>query len=240
MTQAVSARSGRRPAGLDRTVDPVGNLGAETLPARIHELLEDAIISGVHAPGERLHADRLAEQYGVSRIPVREALRSLHAAGWVDIRPRYGVYVRERSEAELIELFEARSVVEAAIATWAATRRNTADLTALRRSVSRSRKAAQRSDESALTESSADFYQRMRAAARNHVLATLSADLQKRARFYFSMVAGDLGRDWVELHAAVAEAVAAGDAEEAARLSRQHILDTGTAVAAALTAERTG
>lgn len=234
MTQTVTARA----AGPARLGESVGSLGAETLPARIHELLEDAIISGVLAPGERLHADRLAKRYGVSRIPVREALRSLHAAGWVEIRPRYGVYVRERSEAELSELFEARSVVEAAIASWAASRRSPADLTALRRSVSRSRRAAQRGDESTLTESSAEFYDRMRSAAGNQVLATLSADLQKRARFYFSMVAGDLGRDWVELHAAVAEAVAAGDAEEAARLSRQHILDTGSAVAAALVVER--
>ena len=236
MTHTVTARSGR----LGRPGEPITNLGAETLPARIHELLEDAIISGVLAPGERLHADRLAEQYGVSRIPVREALRSLHAAGWVEIRPRYGVYVRERSEAELTQLFEARSVVEAAIAGWAASRRSTADLTALRKVVARSRRAAVREDENALTDSSADFYDRMRIAARNDVLGTLSADLQKRARFYFSMVAGDLGRDWVELHAEVADAVAASDSDQAAALSRQHILDTGTAVAAALATNQLG
>ena len=68
------------PAAIPETLD------AGTLPEQIHDILEDAIIQGVFAPGERLHTDRLAARYGVSRIPVREALRSLHEAGWVDIR----------------------------------------------------------------------------------------------------------------------------------------------------------
>ncbi len=207
------------------------SLDAGTLPARIHEILEDAIIMGVFAPGQRLHTDRLAAQYGVSRIPVREAMRSLHEAGWVDIRPRYGAYVRERSGAELTQLFETRAVIEAAVAEWAAERRTDEDLEALRRVVERSRRLLELGDDEALERSGSAFYAAMRAAARNEVLGTLSAELHKRARFYFHMVAGDLGSDWVSLHEQIADLVAQGDAAAAGRLARRHVLDTGEAVA---------
>ena len=207
------------------------SLDAGTLPARIHEILEDAIILGVLAPGQRLHTDCLAAQYGVSRIPVREALRSLHEAGWVDIRPRYGAYVRERSEEELDQLFAARSVIEEAIARWAAERRTSGDVEALLRIVRRSQELLELGDDAALEQSSSDFYAAMRQAARNSVHAVLSTDLHKRARFYFHMIAGDLGSDWVSLHEELADLVARGDAERAGRLARTHVLDTGEAVA---------
>ncbi len=207
------------------------SLDAGTLPERIHEILEDAIIQGVFAPGERLHTDRLAAQYGVSRIPVREAMRSLHEAGWIDIRPRYGAYVRKRSEQEMSQLFEARAVIEAAIAEWAAQRRTAEDLEALRRVVDRSRRLLERGDDAALERSGVDFYAAMRVAAHNDVLGTLSSELHKRARFYFSMIAGDLGSDWVSLHEQLADLVAREDAAGAGRLARQHVLDTGEAVA---------
>ncbi len=207
------------------------SLDAGTLPERIHEILEDAIIQGVFAPGERLHTDRLAAQYGVSRIPVREAMRSLHEAGWIDIRPRYGAYVRKRSEQEMSQLFEARAVIEAAIAEWAAQRRTAEDLDALRRVVERSRRLLEVGDDAALERSGSEFYAAMRVAAHNDVLGTLSTELHKRARFYFSMIAGDLGSDWVSLHEQIADLVARGDGAEAGRLARRHVLDTGEAVA---------
>jgi DNA-binding GntR family transcriptional regulator len=212
-------------------------VGAGTLPAQIHELLEDAIIHGVLEPGQRLQTDKLAARYGVSRIPVREALRSLHEAGWVDIRPRYGVYVRERSEEELQQLFEARSVIEGSIAGWAADRHRTADLRTLRRVVGDSEKAAKRGDEQALDRLGREFYAAMRAAAGNDVVAAVAANLEKRARFYFSMVAGDLGADWVSVHRELLSLVHARDSSGAEALSRRHILDTGRAVAALLAAQ---
>jgi DNA-binding GntR family transcriptional regulator len=209
---------------------PPENFGG-SLPARIHELLEQAIIEGAFKPGTRMHADKIAAQYGVSRIPVREALRSLHEAGWVDIRPRYGVYVRDRSERELKDLFETRSVIEAAIARWAAERRSAADVQQLDRIVGQSRAAAGLDDTTELSRLSSEFYAAMRRAAGNEVMAALSADLEKRARFYFSMVAGDLGADWVAKHERLAALVGAGRSGEAADESRSHILQTGRAVA---------
>ncbi|VEG55032.1 transcriptional regulator [Mycolicibacterium aurum] len=199
-----------------------------TLTTRVHDALETAIIAGELKPGERIHADVLAAQFGMSRIPVREALRSLHEAGWVDIKPRHGVHVRERTAEELGELFEFRAVVEGVVARWAALRRTDADLDLLAARIKESRDA---SDERA---SGAGFYAALRAAARNSVLATTSAALEKRARFYFSTVAHELGEDWRHVHEEVLEHVRAQDADAAERVAHQHIEDTGTAVAALL------
>lgn len=210
-------------------------LNGDTLPAQIHALLEEAIIRGEYAPTSRLHADEIATHYGVSRIPVREALRSLHEAGWVEIRPRYGVYVRDRSTTELRELFEARAGIEAHIAQLAAERRSDDDLLSMRRIVRTGRAAADEGDLEATAQASVDFNQAIRQACGNSVLAGLAAALEKRARFYFAMVEDRLGSDWVSIEQALLERVERQDAREAARISRDHILDTGAEVAKLLT-----
>jgi DNA-binding GntR family transcriptional regulator len=230
----MTAPRGGDDARADPTLALAAGIGAGTLPAQIHERLEDAIIRGVLEPGQRLHTDRLAARSGVSRIPVREALRSLHEAGWVEIRPRYGVYVRERSEVELHELFEARSVIEEAIAGWAAQRRTAGQLRTLRRVVADSEEAARDGDTDVLDRLGGQFSAAVRDAAGNAVLGAVSAGLEKRARFYFGTVSGELGGDWVAVHHELAELIGAGDAEGAGAVARQHVLDTGKAVAALL------
>jgi DNA-binding GntR family transcriptional regulator len=211
-------------------------LGASDLPSQISGILEEAIVSGALEPGQRLRAEALATHYGVSRIPVREALRSLEAAGWVKIKPRYGVYVAERSGEELAALFDVRAVLEAHVARRAAENRTEEDLDRLRIAVDLSRRAAARDDGAALTGLSADFYATLRVAAHNSVLEATVASLAKRARFYFATVADDLGRDWVQTHEQLLEAVERQDADAAARLSYEHIEETGSAVARLLAA----
>lgn len=202
-----------------------------TLTTRVHDALEASIIRGELKPGERIHADALAAQYGMSRIPVREALRSLHEAGWVDIKPRHGVHVRERTAVELAELFEFRAVVEGLVARWAATRRTEEDLVLLATRIEESRTAA------ADPAVGSGFYAALRTAASNAVLATTSADLEKRARFYFSTVAHELGEDWLQVHESLLEHVRDRDAEAAEKVAHQHIEDTGKAVSALLFTE---
>ena len=207
-----------------------GRLGGTDLPSQINSLLEEAIVSGVLQPGQRLRAEVLAEHYGVSRIPVREALRALEAAGWVKIRPRYGVYVAERSEQELRDLFDVRAVLEGHVARRAAECRTEDDLAGLRRAVKASRQAADRGDGAALTALSGDFYVGLRQATHNAVLQATAQGLAKRARFYFATVADSLGRGWVETHEHLLDAVERKDGDVAERVSRDHIEETGHAV----------
>lgn len=204
-------------------------IGSTTLPNRLYAELESAIIAGALQPGQRLHADDLATHYGVSRIPVREALSSLDQAGWVEIKPRHGVRVRERTVTELHELFEFRADVEALVARWAAERRTDGDVLRLEEAVSRTRAAvAAHADDQGV--GFIGFREALRQAAHNSVLAAASAGLEKRARFYFSTVEDQLGDDWVLVEEQVLAFVRKGDGAAAAELTNRHIVDTGVAV----------
>jgi DNA-binding GntR family transcriptional regulator len=201
-----------------------------SLPSRLHEILETAIIAGTLAPGQRIHADEIAAFYGISRIPVREALRSLHQDGWVEIKPRYGVRVRGRTETELTELFEFRAEIEACVARFAAARRSEADLHAMREATTRSAKAREDLDFAGLDLCASLFYAALRDSVHNSVMKRESATMEKRAKFYFSTVADQLGVDWTFVHEQLLSHVEAGDAEAAGQLARHHILNTGEAV----------
>lgn len=203
---------------------------SSTLPSRLHEVLESAIITGMFSPGQRIHADEIAAIYGVSRIPVREALRSLHQDGWVEIRPRYGVRVRERTKTELIDLFEFRAEVESSLAGFAAARRTTADVQAIRLVTQQSSVARANADYAELDTCASRFYAAIRVAAHNAVMERESASLEKRAKFYFSTVADQLGVDWTFVHEELLRHIDEQDVAAAGALARHHILNTGEAV----------
>jgi DNA-binding GntR family transcriptional regulator len=198
-----------------------------SLPNQIHDLLEDAIIHGDIEPGSRLLADDIALEFGVSRIPVREALSSLHQAGWVHIRPRYGAYVSQRSLRELTHLFEARAGLEAEIAGLAASRRTPDDIETLRRVVKRSVSAADADDVEAAFHASVDFNVAVRVSAQNDVLAAISLALEKRARFYFYPIAKTLAGDWAQRQKILVDIIESGDSALASECARDHMMGTG-------------
>lgn len=206
------------------------SVGVVSLPNQIHDVLEDAIIHGDIEPGTRILADDIASEFGVSRIPVREALSSLREAGWIELRPRYGAYVSARSLRELTHLFEARAGIEAEIATLAAGRRHDDDIRTLRLIVGRSLSAASSEDVEAAFRASVDFNVAMRFAARNDVLANISLALEKRARFYFYPIAKTLAGDWAHRESNLVDLIEEGDAQGAATMARQHMTDTGADV----------
>lgn len=83
-----------------------------TLSSAIAEQLRQGILSGTHAAGSQLRQDALAAQYGVSRIPVREALFQLEAEGLVQIAPHKGAIVSTFSRAEVDDVFDLRVLLE--------------------------------------------------------------------------------------------------------------------------------
>ncbi|MCR5978277.1 FCD domain-containing protein [Gordonia jinghuaiqii] len=200
--------------------------GAATTPApadRIRADVEESILSGRLSPGARINADELARASGVSHIPVREALRSLEAEGWVSRRHNRGTYVRERDPAELADLFEARLVVERRAAWLAAQRRTAAQLDALARIVDRQEVTA---DDAALSAINCDFHVGLAGCAHNRVLEAMVADVNKRVRFYYLPTAGRRHDVSVAEHRAILDAVRDRDADRAADLLESHIADT--------------
>lgn len=93
-----------------------------TVSPSLRDRIEDAIVSGTLKPGDRLEEQSLAEQYGVSRTPVREALRQLQEAGLIEIRPRRGATVTVVGPADLIHMFEVMGGLEAMAGRLAARR----------------------------------------------------------------------------------------------------------------------
>src|SRR6478752_3378368 len=78
----------------------------------VSDALAELIISGTLKSGQHLVESELAEQLGVSRQPVREALQRLHTDGWVDLRPAQGAFVHTPSEDEVDQLLGVRTVLE--------------------------------------------------------------------------------------------------------------------------------
>lgn len=87
-------------------------LSAETLPSKIYRILREAIIKGQLQPGERLIQDELAKSLGVSRMPIREAVKQLAAEGYVTLEPHKGAVVKQFSRHELEEIYFLRAKFE--------------------------------------------------------------------------------------------------------------------------------
>ena len=83
-----------------------------TLPAAIADALRKAILGGEHKAGDQLRQDRLAETFGTSRIPVREALIQLESEGFVTMVPHKGAVVTGLSRAEIDDVFDLRVLLE--------------------------------------------------------------------------------------------------------------------------------
>jgi DNA-binding GntR family transcriptional regulator len=98
----------------------------------VREELHHAILEGVLKPGERLRAEALAQRFGTSRTPIREALLQLEAQGLVEVEPNRGAVVRSFNAADLKDLYEVRALLEPAAAARAATRIDQAQIDELR------------------------------------------------------------------------------------------------------------
>src|SRR5579864_9777932 len=95
------------------------------------ELIREAIIDGRLPPGQRLKEEELAQELGISRTPVREALLILQAEGLVTAVPNRGAVVRTYTESDLVDMYELRALLESFAAHQAAKRITEAQLAAL-------------------------------------------------------------------------------------------------------------
>src|SRR5690348_6581277 len=100
---------------------------------RVRDLLEEAILDGELKPGERLRAEALAQRFGTSRTPIREALLQLEAQGLVEVTHNRGAVVRTFDRDDLLDLYEVRALIEPHAAARAASRIGRGELEALER-----------------------------------------------------------------------------------------------------------
>ena len=201
-------------------------LPSANLPSHVQATLQEAILNGGLAPGERLMVDDVAAHFGVSKIPVREALKALEAAGWVVSQPRRGTYVRPLSPEELRETFEMRRLLEPYSARLAAERRTEEQLHELQDLLGQSAQALKDGDVLRVTAVNSRFHSVMANAAGNSMLADSIAKLELQLRRYFVAVDWQQRRESMAQHTAIYEALQAKDAPRAERLTLAHIAHT--------------
>ena len=118
---------------MEKKLTPIKLDSYQPLREVVCETLRDAIRKGVLAPGERLMEIQLAEELGVSRTPVREAIRKLELEGYVIMMPRRGTYVANLSIRDVNEVFEIRTSLDSLASGLAAERITDEELEHLQR-----------------------------------------------------------------------------------------------------------
>jgi DNA-binding GntR family transcriptional regulator len=202
------------------------SLGALHAPLRdkVADQIRAAILAGQFKPGDRLIEDRLAEEFGVSRNPIREAMRALAAEGLIEVTARRGAVVASLSPQEAEELLEVRATLEGANARLAARRRDGAVLPQLEAILARGTQAIEAGRVEDLPGLNANFHAGLAQAGHNRVLSDLMRTLRDRSAPLFRGYGLDFARaTWAE-HAGILRAVIAGDAELASLLAYRHVM----------------
>ncbi|MFE2293934.1 GntR family transcriptional regulator [Streptomyces sp. NPDC059452] len=184
--------------------------------------IRDDIVSGVYERGGRLTEELLARRYGVSRVPVREALRTLESEGFVTTRRHAGACVAEPTEREAADLLEVRMLLEPLAAARAAQRRTEAHLKVLRGLVRLGQERARRGEGEDLRSLGGWFHETLAQASGSPGLIALLTQLRHKVAWMYAVEQPARPADsWAE-HGAIVDAVARGDAERARALTAQH------------------
>ncbi|GAA1022288.1 GntR family transcriptional regulator [Acrocarpospora pleiomorpha] len=182
-------------------------------------------MSGVFSPGDPLVEVALADRYKVSRTPIREALRKLQADGLVEQFAR-GYRVSQNSPQDILDLYDVRIALEQVAAQSAAERRTPYDLARLGRAHQALVDAVAAGDSVSASSACAHaFHADLWEATHNKTLISSLESLERRITAFSSSTLDSPGRgeSIVAEHAGIIEAVAAGDAELAGTLAREHM-----------------
>ncbi|MCL0106729.1 GntR family transcriptional regulator [Peptococcaceae bacterium] len=194
----------------------------------VFEAVRDAIISGKFKPGERLMEVQLAEEMGVSRTPVREAIRKLELEGFVKIMPHKGAYVAKVSIKDIIDVFEVRAALEALAARLAAKRITEDELKQLKRAAMSIADLADGHDIHDIEEAvkvDTGFHDIIYKASRNEKLVQFITHLREQMKRFRATSLALPGRTKMALeeHEKIVQALWDRNEELAAELSRKHI-----------------
>lgn len=198
----------------------------------VFETLRDAIINQTLEPGERLMEIQLAEEMGVSRTPVREAIRKLELEGLVVMVPRKGAYVAGISVKDIHEVFEVRASLEGLAASLAAQRMTNEELDEMERSLFIEAGEIEGNNLRSIVEIDTTFHDLLYKAARNEKLLQMVNNLQEQLQRFRSASLARPGRSKTALdeHRKILEALALRDAKLAQKLAIEHIENAETAM----------
>lgn len=209
-------------------MDNLGKLNLDDYkPLRdvVFENLREAIVEGKLKPGQRLMEVQLAEQLGVSRTPVREAIRKLELEGLVVMLPRKGAYVANMSLKDIIDVLEIRASLEGLAASLAAERINESDLQKMYKIAEEFKQSTMDADVEALLRKDVEFHECIFKATNNKKLHQVINSLWEQVyRFRVTYMSDyDSSINIVEEHNLIIDAIKKGDSELAKKYATEHI-----------------
>lgn len=203
----------------------VRTIGADHIALREQVLAElrRRIVDGDYAQGERLTETRLADDFGVSRNPVREALRVVEAEGFVQILPRRGAVVATLDETAVRDLFAVREQLETLAAGLAAERATPKDVGRLRRLLEDASAATEAKDFDQVAELNSAFHRAVIEVSGNRWLLSMSTAMYHHVHWVFRVGAAQRAPHSWEEHIRLVDAIAAADPKAATTAAREHV-----------------
>lgn len=193
------------------------------LTIKVANDLRARILKGELGAGTRLVESRLSGLLGVSRVPVREALRLLAMQGLVEVTPRRGATVTALNEEQVREMLEVRATLEALNAQLAAQRRDPVELDALQQLLDEASQLGISDDIGHYVAMNARCHAVLGQLARNSLLQDMMRPLRERTAMLFDIKDHGHIRRACQEHIGIIAAVLAGDGELAALLARRHV-----------------
>lgn len=202
--------------------------GLKTLPERVFCQLREDIVEGRIPAGSKISEADLAERYGTSRGPLREAISQLAAVGLIERRPNVGARVIELSSNQLLDIFHVRESLEGMAARQAAERMGEAPVVQLRETLSMHEQRIDEDGGQAYFQESGDVdfhYQIIQGSGNRYLIKLLCHDLYYLVRMYryqFGM-RSKRGPAALREHRAIVDAIERADGEMAELLMRAHV-----------------
>jgi DNA-binding GntR family transcriptional regulator len=200
---------------------------ARTASAAAADLIRQAIIDGRVLPGQRLKEEELAQQLGISRTPIREALLVLQTEGLLEATPNRGATVRSFDPADLEEMYDLRAMLEGHAARRAATRVTDEQLEELRASCDRFARLLEGDDIPALVAENGFFHDTILAAAGSERLSgmvrqVVALPLVYKSYVWYSPAQASASHHY---HLQLVKALERGDGARAEIVMREHVFE---------------
>jgi DNA-binding GntR family transcriptional regulator len=201
----------------------------QSLQERTYQAMRGALLDGEYLPGDRIYEAAVAQALGVSRNPVREAVRRLQQDGLLEVRPHYGIYVTSIPTEEIEDIYRIRGALEATAAGLAAERMSGAEIDALQaiyeEQIVATNEAAPLPREPVSVVQADRFHRAIHVGAKSPRLLVLLEQIYAQVTHFRNLTLRVPGRAGVSAagHRAILEAIRSRDARASEHEMRLHI-----------------